>query len=74
MGGDHAPQEIINGVLIAAKNHNISIKLVGDKSVIEPLTSKTKKLKLFMQKNPLKWMNLQWLLTNKKKILQFMSV
>ena len=46
MGGDHAPQEIINGVLIAAKNHNISIKLIGDKTIIEPLLPKQKNIEI----------------------------
>ena len=37
MGGDHAPDEIIKGALIAVNTYNLSIILVGDLSIINPL-------------------------------------
>ena len=35
MGGDYAPAEIVKGALLAAKEYNQEIVLVGDKSAIE---------------------------------------
>ncbi|MGA7672640.1 MAG: phosphate acyltransferase PlsX [Nitrolancea sp.] len=37
MGGDRAPEEIVAGALIAARDHRISISLVGRQSEIEAL-------------------------------------
>ncbi|BAI79661.1 fatty acid/phospholipid synthesis protein PlsX [Deferribacter desulfuricans SSM1] len=35
MGGDHAPREIVKGAILAAKEYDIHIILVGDKTLIQ---------------------------------------
>lgn len=35
MGGDHGPEELIAGALLAVKQANVSISLVGDKTLLE---------------------------------------
>ena len=35
MGGDHAPDEIVHGAVLAAKEFNVSIKLVGPENVLQ---------------------------------------
>jgi glycerol-3-phosphate acyltransferase PlsX len=37
MGGDHAPQEIVAGALLAAQEYEAEIILVGDESTVSPL-------------------------------------
>jgi phosphate acyltransferase len=37
MGGDHAPQEIVAGVLLAAEEFDATILLVGDEARVRPL-------------------------------------
>ncbi len=40
MGGDHAPQEIVAGVLLAAREYpNAELTLVGDESAVRPLVT-----------------------------------
>src|SRR3989338_4075550 len=34
MGGDHAPLEIVYGAVLAAKEFNVSIKLVGPENIL----------------------------------------
>lgn len=36
MGGDYAPEEIVKGAIIAAKEYNVSLNLVGKVDEIEP--------------------------------------
>lgn len=40
MGGDHAPYEIVKGAIDAVKEYDVSLTLVGQKSVIEDELSK----------------------------------
>lgn len=37
MGGDHAPEEIVAGVLLAGQEHNADLILVGDEARVRPL-------------------------------------
>src|SRR5215469_9310334 len=37
MGGDHAPEEIVAGVLLAGQEHNAELILVGDEARVKPL-------------------------------------
>ena len=41
MGGDNAPQKIIDGIDLHAKNSkNVYYKLFGDKDIIDPIINK----------------------------------
>ena len=42
MGGDHAPEVVINGSLAAVKEYDLEIILVGDQAQIQPLLKKAK--------------------------------
>ncbi|MGA1862380.1 phosphate acyltransferase PlsX [Deferribacter thermophilus] len=42
MGGDHAPHEVIKGAILAAKEYNINVILVGDKLLISQELEKLK--------------------------------
>jgi len=37
MGGDHAPEELVRGGLMGARDHGVRVLLVGDPMAIEPL-------------------------------------
>ena len=51
MGGDFAPQSIVEGAFLAAKNHGIRVILVGDEDQVSKELSKypTSKLPIFVQ-------------------------
>jgi glycerol-3-phosphate acyltransferase PlsX len=51
MGGDFAPQSIVEGAYLAAKNHGIRVILVGDEDQVSKELSKypTSKLPIFVQ-------------------------
>ena len=42
MGGDRAPQVVVEGAVLAAQNHSVEIVLVGDKEAIERELAKQK--------------------------------
>jgi len=42
MGGDYAPELVINGAVAAVKEYNLEVILVGDKPIIEKLLAKNK--------------------------------
>ncbi len=42
MGGDHAPEEIVAGVLLAGQEHNADLILVGDEARVRPLLQNRK--------------------------------
>ncbi len=51
MGGDFAPQSIVEGAFLAAKNHGIRVILVGDEDQVSKELTKypTSKLPIFVQ-------------------------
>ena len=42
MGGDYAPQVVIDGAVLAVKDYDVDVVLVGDQAKIKPLLEKKK--------------------------------